>query len=68
MIVLAAPATQVSVERLFDELALILSDLRERVGSDNAQNILSASDGTRVSGCFPGYVLLIPPQSARHRR
>jgi len=39
-IVLAAPGTQVLVERLFSSLKLILSDLRERLGSSNAQNIL----------------------------
>lgn len=39
-IVLAAPGTQVSVERLFSQLKLILSDLRERLGSENAENVL----------------------------
>jgi len=36
-IVLAAPGTQVSVERLFSQLKFILSELRERMSSDNLE-------------------------------
>lgn len=39
-VVLAAPATQVSVERAFSALAIILSKLRSRLSEETLQNIL----------------------------
>lgn len=40
MVILAAPSTQVSVERAFSALALVLSDLRTGLSDDTLQNIL----------------------------
>lgn len=40
MVVLAAPSNQVSVERAFSALALVLSPQRTRLGPDTLENIL----------------------------
>lgn len=40
-IILGAPAAQVSVERAFSALGLILTNLRTRLNDDTLQNILT---------------------------
>lgn len=40
MVILAVPTTQVSVERTFSTLKLILSDLRSSLSDKTLQNIL----------------------------
>lgn len=40
MVILAIPSTQVTVERAFSALAIVLSDLRTGLGEDTLANIL----------------------------